>query len=131
MLDILTRITEGHGDEADIARLEELAAFVKGTSLCALGKSAPNPVLSTLRYFPEEYETHIRDKKCLSGVCKAMVTFRVNEDKCKTCNVCKKNCPADTIEGEPKEAPYTIIQSGCTKCGVCFNACPFDAIEAV
>jgi NADH-quinone oxidoreductase subunit F len=131
MLDILTRITEGNGQDDDVARLEELGGFVKNTALCGLGKSAPNPVLSTLKYFPEEYETHIRDKKCLSGVCKQIVTFEVAQQECKMCNICKKNCPADTIEGEQKEVPYRIVQDGCTKCGVCFNSCPFDAIKAV
>ena len=130
MLDILTRITEGHGNDADIANLEELAAYIKTASLCGLGKSAPNSVLSTLKYFRKEYETHIHDSKCLSGVCKSLVTFRVNEQVCKMCNLCRKNCPADTIEGEPKKTAYKIVQSGCTKCGVCFNSCPFDAIEA-
>ncbi len=131
MLDILTRITEGHGQDSDIAKLEELSDFIKEASLCALGKSAPNPVLSTLEYFRDEYETHIREKKCLSGVCKQIVTFEVNQETCKMCDICRKNCPADVIRGEPKEVPYRIDQSGCTKCGVCFDSCPFNAIEAI
>ena len=131
MLDILTGITEGNGREKDITRLIELGTFVKQGSLCALGKSAANPVLSTLKYFRQEYETHIRDKKCLSGVCKQIVTFRVNDQKCNMCDLCRKNCSADAIQGQRKKTPYVIVQSGCTKCGICFNSCPFDAIEAV
>ncbi len=105
MLDILSRVVSGEAEENDIGKLEELAVFVKNTSLCGLGKSAPNPVLSTLKYFRHEYETHIRDKKCLSGVCKELVTFNVNEQKCTMCGLCKKKCPVDTIEGERKTTP--------------------------
>ena len=131
MLDILTGITEGHGRQEDIVKLEELGTFIKQGSLCALGKSAANPVLSTLKYFRQEYETHIRDKKCLSGVCRQIVTFQVNEQKCNMCDICKKNCPVNAVQGERKETPYMIVQSACSKCGICFNSCPFDAIEAV
>ncbi len=131
MFGILTRISSGEGRPQDIELLEEIAEAVKLGSLCGLGQTAPNPVLTTIRYFREEYETHIHDKKCLSGVCKQLVTFQVNEQKCKMCNVCKENCPANTIEGERKKTPYKIVQSGCTKCGICFDACPFGAIEVV
>jgi len=127
MHQILTRITEGKGREGDIERLEELAAYVKGSSLCMLGGTAPNPVLSTLRYFRDEYEAHIRDRKCPAGVCKALVRFRIEAEACKACGLCKRDCPSNAIAGEKKQ-PHVIDSAKCVQCGVCYEACPFDAV---
>jgi NADH:ubiquinone oxidoreductase subunit F (NADH-binding)/(2Fe-2S) ferredoxin/Pyruvate/2-oxoacid:ferredoxin oxidoreductase delta subunit len=127
MYDILCRITEGKGKEGDIELLDELAAYVKDSSLCMLGGTAPNPVLSTLRYFRDEYEAHIKEGKCPAGVCKPLVQFRVDAEACKGCGLCKKNCPTDSIAGEKKEA-HTIDAATCVKCGVCYDECPFNAI---
>ena len=124
---ILVRICEGNGDEGDIEMLEELAQAVKDASLCALGGTSPNPVLSTIRYFRNEYESHIKDGKCPAGVCKALITFTIDAEKCKGCRLCAKNCPQEAVEGEVKE-PHTISQDKCIKCGVCFDECKFDAV---
>jgi NADH:ubiquinone oxidoreductase subunit F (NADH-binding)/(2Fe-2S) ferredoxin/Pyruvate/2-oxoacid:ferredoxin oxidoreductase delta subunit len=124
---ILCRICEGNGSEGDIDMLEELAQAVKDASLCALGGTAPNPVLSTIKYFRNEYEAHITDKKCPAGVCKALITFTIDPEKCKGCRLCAKNCPQEAISGEAKE-PHIIDQENCIKCGVCFDACKFDAV---
>ncbi len=124
---ILTRICEGNGNEGDIDMLEELAQAVKDASLCALGRTSPNPVLSTIQYFRDEYECHIKDRKCPAGVCKALITFTIDEEKCKGCRLCAKNCPQEAIAGEAKE-PHTIDQDKCIKCGVCFDVCKFDAV---
>ena len=125
---ILCRICEGSGSEGDIDMLEELAQAVKDASLCALGGTAPNPVLSTIKYFRNEYEAHITDKKCPAGVCKALITFTIDPEKCKGCRLCAKNCPQEAISGEAKE-PHMIDQDKCIKCGVCFDACKFDAVS--
>ena len=125
---ILCRICEGNGSEGDIDMLEELAQAVKDASLCALGGTAPNPVLSTIKYFRDEYEAHIVDKKCPAGVCKALITFTIDPEKCKGCRLCAKNCPQEAISGEAKE-PHMIDQDKCIKCGVCFDACKFDAVS--
>ncbi len=127
MLDILTDITEGNGRQGDIELLEELGEVIKETSLCALGKTAANPVLSTIKYFREEYEAHIRDHRCPAGVCKALITFTIDEDKCNGCGVCLKNCPEEAISGEKKE-PHKIAQEKCIKCGLCRELCKFDAV---
>ena len=127
MYDLLCRITEGRGREGDIEMLEELAAYVKDSSLCMLGGTAPNPVLSTLRYFRDEYEAHIREGKCPAGVCKALVQFHIDSQSCKGCGLCKRNCPTESISGEKKEA-HTIDAATCVKCGVCYEECPFDAV---
>ena len=124
---ILARICEGNGNEDDIDMLEELAQAVKDASLCALGGTAPNPVLSTIQYFRNEYECHIKDKKCPAGVCKALITFTIDQEACKGCRLCAKNCPQEAITGEAKE-PHTIDQDKCIKCGVCFDVCKFDAV---
>ena len=127
MLEILTRICEGEGKEGDIELLEELAYQIKDSSLCGLGQTAPNPVLTTIRYFRNEYEAHIYDKKCPAKSCKPLLTYTVIEEKCTGCTVCAKNCSVDAIIGSRKEA-HTIIQEKCIKCGVCYTKCKFDAI---
>ncbi|MEA3448790.1 MAG: NADH-quinone oxidoreductase subunit NuoF [Bacteroidota bacterium] len=128
MREILTRITEGHGEEGDIEKLEEIAHQVKANSLCGLGQTAPNPVLTTIKYFRDEYDAHIRDKKCPAKVCTSLITYEVDPEKCTGCTVCAKNCPVDAISGERKEVHY-IDQDKCIKCGVCYSKCNFDAIK--
>jgi len=127
MLEILERITEGKGEEGDLDKLESLAKNIKNAALCGLGQTAPNPVLSTIRYFRDEYEAHIKDKKCPAGVCKELLNYFIIADKCKGCGICAKNCPQQCISGQPK-TPYTIDSSKCIKCGVCMQKCPFKAI---
>lgn len=127
MLEILQRITEGKGEDGDIEKLETLAKNIKNSALCGLGQTAPNPVLSTLRYFRDEYEAHIKEKRCPAGVCKALLNYTIQEDKCKGCGICAKNCPSSAISGQPK-SPYKIDSSKCVKCGVCMQKCPFKAI---
>ncbi|MGD8501220.1 MAG: NADH-quinone oxidoreductase subunit NuoF [Phycisphaerales bacterium] len=127
MLDILTDITEGKGQDGDIELLEELGDFIKELSLCALGGTASNPVLSTINYFPEEYEAHIKEKCCPAGVCKALITFSVDEETCTGCRVCARECPQGAISGEKKQV-HDIDQSKCIKCGLCRDSCKFDAI---
>lgn len=128
MLKILRKIVNGQGTMEDLDRLEELAEAVKDGSLCGLGKTAPNPVLSTLKYFRDEYIAHIKDKKCPAGVCAAMKTITIQEDLCKGCTKCARTCPVGAIEGTVKN-PHKIDQSKCIKCGSCLNACPFKAIK--
>jgi len=128
MLEILTRITEGKGREGDIERLEELAYEIKDNSLCGLGQTAPNPVLTTIRYFRDEYEAHINEKKCPAKVCKTLLTYEVIPEKCTGCTVCAKNCPVDAITGGRKEVHF-IDQEICIKCGLCYTKCKFDAIK--
>jgi NADH:ubiquinone oxidoreductase subunit F (NADH-binding) len=127
MLDILSSITEGMGKESDIELLEELGGVIKDTSLCALGGSAPNPVLSTIRYFRDEYEAHIKQHRCPAGVCKALITFTIDKEKCNGCGLCAKNCPQQSITGEKKQ-PHVIDQTTCIKCGLCRDNCKFDAV---
>lgn len=127
MLEILERITQGKGKESDIANLESLAKNIKASALCGLGQTAPNPVLSTLRYFMDEYKAHIYDRKCPAGVCKALLEYFVLEEVCTGCTVCAKACPVDAISGERKQ-PFVIDQAKCVKCGVCFDKCRFKAI---
>jgi NADH-quinone oxidoreductase subunit F len=128
MLEILTRITEGKGEEKDVAQLEELAAKIKISSLCGLGQTAPNPVLTTLRYFRAEYDDHIRNKRCTAKKCKALIRFNVVADKCTGCMMCAKVCPTKAAHGERKK-PHVIDQATCVRCGLCHGACRFDAIE--
>ena len=127
MLRILEKIVHGEGTMEDLDTLEELGKVIKEGSLCGLGKSAPNPVLSTLKYFRDEYIAHIKDKKCPAGVCKALKTYTIDEEKCKGCTKCARNCPVGAIEGKVKEA-HKIDQSKCIKCGACAANCPFKAI---
>lgn len=127
MLEILERITNGTGTEADIDLLEELGQGIKGASLCGLGQTAPNPVLSTLRYFRHEYEAHIKEARCPSRSCKALITYSILEDKCTGCMACVKPCPVQAITGKKNE-PHLLDISRCTRCGVCSQVCKFDAI---
>ncbi len=130
MKDILEKITLGKGVMSDIDELETLARDIKASSLCALGQTAPNPVLSTLHYFRDEYEAHIRDKKCPAGSCKALLAYEIIEENCKSCGLCAKNCPVNAISGNKKEKiPFVIDPTVCVKCGVCFEKCPFEAIK--
>ncbi|TFG62313.1 MAG: NADH-quinone oxidoreductase subunit NuoF [Spirochaetales bacterium] len=128
MLNILTNLTEGKGKKGDIELLEEMAMMVKETALCALGNTAPNPILTTIKYFREEYEAHINDKKCPACECKALITYRILEDKCTGCTLCAKNCPVACIAGEVKKV-HTIDKNACIKCGMCFTVCKFDAVR--
>jgi NADH:ubiquinone oxidoreductase subunit F (NADH-binding)/(2Fe-2S) ferredoxin len=127
MLDLLNKIAEGKGEEGDLEKLEELGEGIKIASLCGLGQSAPNPVLSTIKYFRDEYEEHIRDKKCRAGVCQALLQYIIIEDKCRSCGLCARVCPVNAISGQKKQ-PYVIDQDPCIKCGACMEKCPFDAI---
>jgi len=126
-LSILERITEGKGVESDLKALEDISRLMTDASLCALGTSAPNPVLTTIKYFREEYLTHIRDKKCPAGVCKALITYTINE-KCTGCGLCPRVCPTSAISGELKKL-HTLDQAKCIKCGACFDVCNFKAID--
>ncbi len=128
MLEILTRITKGEGKAGDIETLIELSNQIKDSSLCGLGQTAPNPVLTTIKYFRDEYEAHIRDKKCPAKNCKPLLTFEIITDKCTGCMVCKKVCAVNAISGERK-MPHVIDQSLCTKCSSCYSKCKFDAIS--
>ena len=128
MYEILTRITNGEGKDGDIELLEELCYAIKDGALCGLGQTAPNPVLTTIKYFRDEYAAHINNKKCPSGECSALLSYRINPDKCKGCSLCSKKCPAHAIDGEIKKA-FVIDVSKCIKCGQCFNVCKFGAVE--
>jgi len=127
MLEILTRMTEGKSSLEELNKLQALAKNVGVASLCALGKTAPNPVMTTLRYFENEYLEHIKENKCSTGACKALVTYTIDQDKCIGCTKCAKNCPVDTISGEIKK-PHFIHQEKCIKCGNCEAVCPVDAV---
>ena len=130
MLEILERITEGNGETEDLEKLERLAKTIQKASVCGLGQTAPNPVLSTLKYFRNEYEAHIYEKRCPAGECKAMTKVMIDKTKCRGCSLCSKNCPVGAITGELK-SPFEINQDKCIKCGVCIAKCPFKAISRV
>ncbi len=127
MLEMLEKITEGKGTLEDIDKLEKLALSIKTSALCGLGQTAPNPVLSTLKYFRDEYEAHVVDKKCPAGVCKALMQYTIVDDVCKKCGICAKACPVGAISGKVKET-FFIHQDKCVKCGACMEKCPFKAI---
>jgi len=127
MNEILSNIAEGRGKIEDIALLEELGGVVRDASLCGLGQTAPNPVLSTIRYFRDEYVAHIEEKRCPAGVCKALIRYVIDEEICTGCGICKKSCPQGAIEGESK-GPHSVAQDKCVKCGICYDVCKFDAV---
>lgn len=132
MHEILTDITEGRGQEGDIELLEGLGKTISDSALCGLGESAPNPILSTIKYFRDEYEAHIKEKRCPSGVCKSLISYYIDPDKCQACMICMRNCPVEAISGG-KDRIHVIDQSKCTKCGTCFDMCPgrFSAVTKV
>ena len=127
MSEILTDICTGLGTEGDIELLEELSEVMKDTSMCALGRSAPNPVLTTIRYFRDEYDAHIEKAMCPAHVCKALVVYSIDADACTGCTLCARNCSAGAITGKVKE-PHLIDSDKCTRCGVCYDVCNFNAI---
>ncbi len=127
MLEVLNRICEGEGRDGDIELLQELGGMVHNFSLCGLGTSAPNPVLTTIKYFRDEYEAHIRDKKCSAGICKPLFHYEIDENACTGCTLCARKCPQDAITGEKKN-PHALEQEKCIKCGICYEVCKFNAI---
>lgn len=127
LLELLEKITDGRGTLEDIDKMEELCYYIKDNALCGLGQTAPNPVLSTLRYFRDEYIEHVVNKRCPAGVCKKLITYKIDPVKCKGCTLCARNCPADAIEGQVKVA-HSIDTSKCVKCGTCIDKCRFGAI---
>ncbi|HID55456.1 TPA: 4Fe-4S dicluster domain-containing protein, partial [Candidatus Poribacteria bacterium] len=132
LLHILTRISEGKGEEKDVLLLEELSEVVKNASLCGLGQTLPNPVLSTLRYFREEYMEHVREKRCSAKVCRELVFYYIDPERCQACQICARNCPVKAIYGE-KGIVHVIDQERCIKCGTCFEVCPprFRAVRKI
>jgi NADH:ubiquinone oxidoreductase subunit F (NADH-binding)/NAD-dependent dihydropyrimidine dehydrogenase PreA subunit len=130
MLEILQRITDGNGEPADLEILKVLAPMVKDASLCGLGQTAPNPVLTTLNYFLDEYRAHIEEKRCPAGVCKALIHYEIDPETCKGCGICRKVCPKEAIAGKAKEV-HTLNHSLCIKCGICYSECKFDAIKVL
>lgn len=123
----IEKITRGQGTPEDIDKIKELCQYMKSTSLCALGQTAANPVISTMHYFGDEYTAHVKDKTCPAGVCKKLLKYEIDADKCKGCTLCARNCPVDAISGAVK-TPHTIDQNKCIKCGACISNCKFGAI---
>ena len=123
----IDKVTRGEAELEDIDKIKELCAHMKSTSLCALGQSTPNPVISTMHYFEDEYIAHVKDKTCPSGVCKDLLKYRILPDKCKGCTLCARNCPVDAISGAPKKT-HVIDRNKCIKCGLCMRNCKFDAV---
>ncbi len=128
LLELLNRITDGNGTMEDLDKINELAEFIKSNSLCGLGQTAPNPVLSTLRYFRDEYVEHIVHKRCPAGVCKALLNYKIDPVKCKGCTLCARGCPAGAIHGTVRQ-PHSIDTTKCVKCGACIEKCKFGAIS--
>jgi NADP-reducing hydrogenase subunit HndC len=127
LLEMLEKITKGNGKLEDLEKMEQLCYYIKANSLCGLGQTAPNPVLSTLRYFKDEYVAHVVDKKCPAGVCKDLLQIKILPEKCKGCSACARVCPVGAISGEIKKT-YVIDQAKCIKCGACIEKCKFGAI---
>jgi NAD-dependent dihydropyrimidine dehydrogenase PreA subunit len=127
MLELLLKITSGRGELSDLDELQELAVTVGATAMCGLGQTAPNPVLTTLKYFKDEYIAHVMDKKCPAHVCSALRVYSIDTEKCRGCTACAKKCPVGAITGEVKK-PHTINTDKCIKCGACHDACKFDAV---
>ena len=127
MREILDRFSQGNGSEAEIEDLISLAQAVQDGSLCALGSSAPNPVLTTIRYFKDEYIAHVKDGKCPAGVCKSLITYAIDPDACTGCTSCAKQCPNNCISGEKKK-PHVIDTAACIRCGICMETCKFGAV---
>ena len=132
MLNILERIVSGDGQPGDVEKLEQLAQLIKATALCGLGQTAPNPVLTTIRYFREEYEAHINEKRCPALACSELISYYILPDKCQGCGICLRGCPVEAISGD-KRMVHVIDQDKCTKCSTCFNTCPerFSAVVKV
>jgi NADP-reducing hydrogenase subunit HndC len=130
LYEMLEKITSGNATMADLDKMEKLCYYIKENALCGLGQTAPNPVLSTLQHFREEYEAHVRDKKCPAGVCKDLLQVTILEDKCTGCTACSRVCPVSCISGEVRK-PHVIDQSKCIKCGACIEKCRFSAIVKV
>ena len=128
MLEILTKITDGKGTMEDLAELEELAEYVKSNSLCGLGQTAANPIVSTMKQFRDEYIAHIVDKQCPAKICKNLMRYEIEADKCKKCSLCARQCPVNAISGVVGKEPYVIDQDKCIKCGMCLSSCKFGAI---
>ena len=130
MLETLQRITEGAGEVSDLEALKDLGAIIKDASLCGLGQTAPNPVLTTIRYFEDEYRAHIEEKRCPAGVCKALIRYEIDAETCTGCGLCRRACPQSAISGKAKE-PHILDQALCIKCGICHAECKFDAVKII
>ena len=128
MQEILGRIVDGKGEEGDIEKLEELCAAIKDDALCGLGQTAPNPVLTTIRYFRDEFEAHITDKKCPAGECRELITYYIDPEVCVGCTACARKCPVQAIHGEKKQT-HAIDTDACIKCGNCKQTCRFGAVK--
>jgi NADH-quinone oxidoreductase subunit F len=127
MLELVTKMCNGQGEKSDLDQLEELCLTIQESALCGLGKSAPNPVLSTLQYFRHEYEAHVFEKHCPAKVCKPLIHFKIDAEKCTGCGLCRRKCPESAILGEKKQV-HTIDEEFCVRCGVCIEGCKFKAI---